>query len=103
MNCPKEYETNEPNEQQAEAIMPNQTRTPGPGDIADERGRFATDALPGDPAIDPAVGSDEAGADGSSGDTPPASRTGTQDEAVESLADPGADANCPDPSRPISV
>jgi hypothetical protein len=86
-----------------EAIMPNQTRTTGPGDVADERGHFGPSELPGDDAIAPDGGIDEVGVAESSGDTPPTPRTGTHDAAIEDLADPGADANVPEPSKPITT
>jgi hypothetical protein len=78
-----------------EAIMPNQTR-PGPGDIADERGKFT----PSESPIAPDGGIDEAGIDRSSGDTP---HNGDQGPAIEGLADPDADANFPEPSKAISM
>jgi hypothetical protein len=83
--------------------MPNQTDTPGPGDVADERGKFTPSELPEDPPIAPDGGIDEVGIDGSSSDTTSTQRTGTQDAASEGLADPDADANFPDPSKPIST
>jgi hypothetical protein len=86
-----------------EAIMPNQTGMPGPGDVADERGKFTTSESPDDPAIAPDGGIDEAGIDRSSGDTPPTPHAGDQGSAIEGLADPGADANFPEPSKPICV
>jgi hypothetical protein len=83
-----------------EAIMPNQTEMPGPGDVADERGKFTPSEQPDDPAIAPDGGIDEAAIDRSSGDTP---HTGDQGPAIEGLADPDADANFPDPTKPISM
>ncbi len=84
--------------------MPNQTM-PGPGDVADERGKFTPSEPPEDPAIAPDGGTDEAGIDRSSGDAPPTPQTGTPGPAIEGLADPDADAdaNFPEPSKPISM
>ena len=83
--------------------MANQTIEPQPGDVADEHGRFATEALPGEPTMAPDPGIDSAADHESPGDTPSARRIGTQGAAVEDLADPDADANVPDPSKPIAM
>ena len=80
--------------------MANQTIEPQPGDVADERGRFVPEAMPGEPVMIPEAGVDAAAGRGSSGDGP---RTGTQGAAIEDLADPDADANFPDPSKPVAM
>jgi hypothetical protein len=73
--------------------MANQPKTQDFGDVADERGKIAPDELPGDGLRIPE----------SSRDTTPAGSTETQGGAIEALADPDADANSPDPSKPISM
>ena len=83
--------------------MANQTIEPQPGDVADERGKFVPAAMPGEPAMIPDPGVDAAAGRGSSGDGPPNGRTGTQGAAIEDLADPDADVNFPDPSKPIAM
>jgi hypothetical protein len=85
-----------------EAIMPNQTM-PGPGDVADERGKFTPSEPAEEPAIAPDGGVDKAGIDRSSGDTPTTPHIEDQGPAIEGLADPDADANFPEPSKPISM
>jgi hypothetical protein len=85
-----------------EAIMPNQTM-PGPGDVADERGKFTPSESPEGPATAPDGGIDEADIDRSSGDAAPTPHAGAQGPAIEGLADPDADANFPEPSKPISM
>jgi hypothetical protein len=86
-----------------EAIMPNQTGMPGPDDVADERGKFTPSESPQEPTIAPDSGIDEAAIDRSSGDAAPTPRTGDEGPAIEGLADPDADANFPEPSKPISM
>ena len=83
--------------------MANQTIEPQPGDVADERGQFVPEAMPGEPVMIPDPGVDAAAGRESSGDGPPNGRTGTQGAAIEDLADPDADANFPDPSKPIAM
>jgi hypothetical protein len=83
--------------------MANQTIEPQPGDVADERGKFAPEATPGDPVMIPEPGVDAVARHGSSDDGPPKGRYGTQGAAIEDLADPDADANFPDPSKPIAM
>jgi hypothetical protein len=82
-----------------EAIMSDRPILPVPGDVADERGQFRPgQAIPPD-EIDNA----EAEAAGASSDPPPAAaRTGKAGPAQQAPGDPDADANAPDPSRPIS-
>jgi hypothetical protein len=83
--------------------MANQTTKPDPIDIADERGKIAPGQLAGDDAIAPGSGIDEVGIDESSSDAPPTPDTRTPGTALGDLADPDADANFPDPSKPISM
>jgi hypothetical protein len=83
--------------------MASQPIEPQPGDVADERGRFAPMEQPGEAAMAPDTGIDEVGIHESISDTTPTQRTGTQGAAIEDLADPDADANAPDPSRPIAM
>ena len=83
--------------------MANQIIEPQPGDVADEHGRFATEALPGEPKMDPDPGIDAAAGHESPGDSPSAHHIGTQGAAVEDLADPDADGDAPDPSKPIAM
>jgi hypothetical protein len=83
--------------------MANQSIEPQPGDVADEKGRFAPIEQPGDEAMAPDIGIDEVGIHESISDTPPTRRTGTQGAVIEDLADPDADVNFPDPSSPISM
>lgn len=83
--------------------MACQTIPPQPGDLANERGQFGSTALPGEEPMAPDTGADasagrEAGAD--TGATP---RIGTEGAAIEDLADPGADANVPEPSKPVAM
>jgi hypothetical protein len=85
--------------------MTNQIIEPQPGDVADERGRFGPIELPGDEAMTSGTGTgiDAAASDESSDDPTPTPGTGTSSEAVGDLAGPDADANSPDPSKPISM
>ena len=83
--------------------MADQTSKPGSGDVADERGKVAPGEMPGHAVIAPDAGLDAPATHESPGITPSGRRSGTQGAAVEDLADPGADANRPDPSKPISM
>jgi hypothetical protein len=76
-----------------EAVMANQPKAQDPADVADERGKIAPSELPGDELSIPEAPSD----------TTDAGSTETPGEAIEPLADPDADANFPDPSKPISM
>jgi hypothetical protein len=83
--------------------MADQTRQADLNDVADGRGKMAPDELPEGRAMAPDTGIDEVAIHESFSDTPPTRRTGTQGAAIEDLADPDADANSPDPSKPISM
>jgi len=83
--------------------MADQTSKPGSGDVADERGEITPGEMPGHAVIAPDAGIDAPATHESSGLTPSGRRTGTQGALVEDLADPEADANVPDPSKPISM
>jgi hypothetical protein len=83
--------------------MANQTSTPSPNDVADERGRITPGEMPGEPPMAPDNGIDAAATHESSGDTATTRQTGTQGAVIEDLTDPDADANCPDPSKPVSM
>jgi hypothetical protein len=83
--------------------MANQLIEPQPGDVADERGKFAPAELPEDEAMASDTGVDEIGIHESFSDTPPTQRTRTQGAAIDDLADPDADANLPEPSKPIAM
>jgi hypothetical protein len=83
--------------------MADQTSKPGSGDVADERGEVTPGEMPGHAVIAPDAGIDAPTTHESSGLTPSGRRTGTQGAAIEDLADPEADANRPDPSKPISM
>ncbi len=73
--------------------MPNQPKTQDVGDVADERGKVAPSELPGNELRIPEPFRDA---------IPPGAR-GRRAGAIEGLADPDADANSPDPSKPISM
>ncbi len=83
--------------------MASQPIEPQPGDVADEHGRFAPIVQPGDDAMAPDTGIDEADSHASTDDTTPRRRTGTHGAAIDDRADPDADANVPDPSRPVAM
>ncbi len=77
--------------------MPDRPIIPVPGDVADERGHFDPgQAVPPNEVEETKVA-------GASNDPPPdAARTGAAGQATQGPGDPGADANNPDPSRPIT-
>ena len=85
--------------------MANQTGKPDPGDVADGRGHFAPDVLPGEPEMDPDDAPDAAATHGRGDQDTTCRQIGTRGAAIEDLADPtaGADANAPDPSRPVAM
>jgi hypothetical protein len=59
--------------------------------------------MPGEPIVVPDADTDSSAGRGSSSDVPPRRRTGTHGAAIEDLADPDADANIPNPSRPVAM
>ncbi|MHB1557822.1 MAG: hypothetical protein ACYC61_10100 [Isosphaeraceae bacterium] len=68
---------------------------PGPGDLADERGHFHPAPGGADPSGDPAPAGARIEPDnGQTSDVPAG--------GPEPVMDPDADANAPDPSRPIT-
>jgi hypothetical protein len=74
--------------------MANQTDSPDLSDVADNRGHFGPDVLPGEPEWDPDDSPDCVVTHGwSDADDP--------DRPLEGLADPRVDGNSPDPDRPI--
>lgn len=79
--------------------MANPYIPPQPGDVADERGKFAS----GEEAMGPDPGADASAAHGTDGEAGSRRRPGTRGAAIEDLADPDADANRPDPSKPIAM
>jgi hypothetical protein len=83
--------------------MTNQTNRPDPSDVADDRGRIAPAELPGEAAMAPDAGVDASAGHEAGGDPPPTRRIGTQGAAIEDLADPDADANFPEPSKPVAT
>ncbi len=66
----------------------------GPGDVADERGQFHPAPGPLDPSGDPAPAG--------SCSSEPNERIPDAPAAPKPTGDPDAEANAPDPSRPIS-
>ncbi len=83
--------------------MANEASKPDPSDVADERGKVAPSEMPGHAVIAPDAGIDAPATHESSGITPSGRPIGTQGAMVEDLADPDADANRPDPSKPVSM
>lgn len=67
---------------------------PGPGDIADDRGHFHPAPGGAEPSGDPAPAEAHSAPEHGQAPDAPAS--------LEPVADPDADANAPDPSRPMT-